>query len=280
MKFITTEIPGRLVTFTARGLKRPLDGFWVTGRQPSRTLLLYVHGMGSNFYRSMTKKEMMAQGPRAGLDVLSFNNRGREEDVASEVFTDCRHDLDAAVAFGLARGYERLVLLGHSTGCQKITYYQAARRHPRVAAIVLAAIGDDYAIARRDLGRRYDAQVARARALMKSGKGDTIMTAKGCLGFAAHRFLSVADPFQREAEIFNMDGALRTFRRLTCSTLAVLPEKEEFACLPVTEMAARLRRVARARPFDTVLIPDADHGFKGREAETIGVIVDWLNKVL
>jgi hypothetical protein len=45
-------------------------------------------------------------------------------------------------------------------------------------------------------------------------------------------------------------------------------------------MAARLRRVTRARPFDTVQIPDADHGFKGREAETTGVIVDWLRKVL
>lgn len=106
------------------------------------------------------------------------------------------------------------------------------------------------------------------------------MTAKGCLGFAAHRFLSVADPQQREAEIFNLDGPLRTFRRLTCPTLAVLPEKEEYACLPVAEMAARLRRVTRARPFDTVQIPDADHGFKGRETETTGVIVDWLRKVL
>lgn len=280
MKFNTTEQPGRLVTFTARGLNRPLDGFWVTGRKPSRTLLLYVHGMGSNFYRSVTKKEMMAQGPQAGFDVLSFNNRGQEKDVATEVFTECRHDLDAAVAFALARGYQRLVLLGHSTGCQKITYYQALRRHPRVAAVVLAAIGDDYAIARRDLGRRYEAQLARAHALVKAGRGATLLTAKGCLGFAAHRFLSVADPRQREAEIFNMEGPLHTFRRLTCPTLAVLPEQEEFACLPVPEMAIRLRRAARARPFDTVLIPDADHGFKGREAETTGVILDWLRSVL
>ena len=280
MKTITTELPGTLVTLTARGLKRPLDGFWAAGRKRSATLLLFVHGMGGNFYRSVSKKEMMVQGPRAGIDVLSFNNRGQEKDVGTEIFADSRHDIEAAVQFGLARGYRHLALLGHSTGCQKITYYQARRRHPQVAALVLAAIGDDYAIARRDLGRRYDAQVARAHALVKAGRGETIMAAKGCMGFAAHRFLSVADPAQAEAEIFNMDGKLSTFRRISCPTLAVLPAQEEFACLPVEEMSARLRAVSRARPFDTVLIPDADHGFKGREAETTGVILTWLKQVL
>jgi hypothetical protein len=35
MKFIATELPGRTGHLPARGLKRPLDGFWVTGRQPA-----------------------------------------------------------------------------------------------------------------------------------------------------------------------------------------------------------------------------------------------------
>lgn len=279
MKTTATERPGVLVTFPARGLKRPLDGFWVTGRRRNPALLLFVHGMGGNFYRSVSKKVMMDLAPAAGFDVLSFNNRGHEKDVADEVFTDCVHDIDAALRFGQAKGYRRFVLLGHSTGCQKIAYYQARRRDPRVKALVLAAIGDDYAIARRDLGRRYAAQVARARALVKAGRGQVVMKAKGCLGFTARRFLSVADPRQAEAEIFNLDGSLRTFRRLTAPTLAVLPAAEEFACIPVAEMSARLRAAARARPFDTVLIPDADHGFKGRELETTGVILDWLRRV-
>ena len=271
--------PGTLVALPARGLQRPLDGFWITGRRRSATLLLFVHGMGSNFYRSATRKALFTQAPAAGIDVLSFNNRGHEKDVATEVFSDCVHDLDAALRFGRSQGYRRFILVGHSTGCQKITYYQARRRNPQVKALVLAAIGDDYAIARRDLGRRYETQIAHARALMKAGKGDTLLTAKGCMGFAAHRFLSVADPTRPEAEIFNLEGRLRTFRKITCPALAVLPEKEEYACIPVPEMSARLRAAARARPFDTVFIPEADHSFKGREAETIGVILDWLRRV-
>ena len=271
------RIPGELVALPARGLKRPLDGFWTRGRRRAETLLLFVHGMGGNFYRSRSKKEMLVQGPRAGIDVLSFNNRGYERDVAHEVFTECRHDLDAALAFGRARGYRRFILLGHSTGCQKITYYQHLRRAPDVAALVLAAIGDDYAIARRDLGARYGHWIKTARALVKNGRGDTILTGKGCLGFSARRFLSVADPSQIEARLFHMEGPLREFAGIRTPTLAVLPENEEFACMPVSQMARRLQTAARAQPFAVEVIPGADHGFHGVESYTTRRILRWLS---
>lgn len=269
-------IPGELVELRAKGLTRPLDGFWVRGPRRADTLLLFVHGMGGNFYRSVSKKEMMRQAPRAGIDVLSFNNRGCERDVADEVFVDCRHDLDAALAFGRAQGYRRFVLLGHSTGCQKVTYYQHLRNARDVAALVLAAIGDDYGIARRDLGGRYAHWIGRARALVKAGRGHVILSGKGCLGFSARRFLSVADPAQVEARLFNMAGPLREFAAIRAPVLAVLPEREEFACIPVPEMAARLKAVSRARPFEAAIIPRADHGFRGEEAATTRLILRWL----
>lgn len=270
------RIRGDLVTLPARRLRRPLDAFWVRGPRRARTLLLFVHGMGGNFYRSVSKKEMMAQAPRHGVDVLSFNNRGYEKDVAWERFTDCVHDLDAAIAFGRARGYRRFVLLGHSTGCQKVTYYQHKRRHPQIAALVLAAIGDDYAIARRDLGARYGRVLAKARRLVRAGRGDVVLPDRGCLGFSARRFLSVADPRQAEARLFHLDGPMREFRAVTTPTLAVLPEREEFACMPVPEMARRLLERSRARRFKVILVPGADHSFHGVERETTKRILAWL----
>ena len=271
-----SSIAGTLVAFPARGLRRPLDGFWVRGARRADTLLLFVHGMGGNFYRSESKKEMMRQAPRAGIDVLSFNNRGYEKEVADEVFADCRHDLDAALAFGRAQGYRRFVLLGHSTGCQKIAYYQSLRKARDVAALVLAAIGDDYAIARRDLGGRYAHWMRVARRLVKSGRGHTILSGKGCLRFSARRFLSVADPRQIEARLFNLDGPMREFASIRTPMLAVLPEREEFACVPVQEMARRLRAGSRARPFDVEIVPRADHSFHGVEADATRRILLWL----
>lgn len=270
------NIAGALVELRARGLKRPLDGFWAHGPHRADALLLIVHGMGGNFYRAAFKKALMRAAPRAGLDVLSFNNRGYERDVADEVFVECRHDLDAALAFGRAQGYRRFVLIGHSTGCQKIAYYQHLRRAPDIVALVLAAIGDDYAIVRRELGARYGYWMRRARALVRADRGSEILRGKGCLGFSARRFLSIADPNQIEARLFNFDGPMREFAAIRTPTLAVLPAREEYACIPIPEAARRLKAVARATPFDVEIIPRADHGFHGCEAETARRILNWL----
>lgn len=269
------EIVGRLVELPRPGRRRPLDGFWAHGPRRSRTLLLFVHGMGGNFYRSRFKKELMQRAPARGLDVLSFNNQGCEQDVATENFRDCLHDLDAAVAFGIGHGYRHLVLLGHSTGCQKITYWQSRRRSRRVAAMVLAAIGDDYAIARRDLGKDYAPWLAKARQWIARGWKDKRLPAR-CHSFTAPRFLSAADPRQPEARLFNFDGPLAEFGALRGPVLALFPALEQYACIPVAEMAARLRGRTRNRRFRTVMVPEADHSFHGAEPAATQAILDWL----
>lgn len=275
MKKEALEIHGALVTLPLRAKRaRPLDGFWMPGRREQTRLLIFVHGMGSNFYRSQFRKQLMRDAPGAGFDTLMFNNRGAEKDVATERFRDCLEDIDAALAFATRKGYRRVVLAGHSTGCQKITYHQALRRHPRVEALVLAAIGDDLAIARRDAGRQYGRLLARARRLVASGKGDTILPK--CLGFAAHRFVSVADPAQVEAQLFDMTGPLRHYRRIACPVLALLPAAEQYACLPVPRMAEILRAKSRARRFDSVIIPRADHSFHGCEPAASRAVFAWL----
>lgn len=275
MKAQALEIPGALVTLPLRAKKaRPLDGFWMPGRREHARLLLFVHGMGSNFYRSSFRKQLMLDAPGAGFDTLMFNNRGAEKEVATEHFRDCLEDVDAALAFAGRKGYRRITLVGHSTGCQKITYHQALREHPRVEALVLTGIGDDLAISRRDAGRQYGRLLARARRLVASGKGDTILPK--CLGFAAHRFVSVADPAQVEAQLFDMAGPMRHYRRIACPTLVVLPAEEQYACMPVARMAEILRAKSRARRFDSVIIPRADHSFHGCEPAASRAVFAWL----
>jgi len=271
-------IAGALVTLPLPGRRRPLDGFRAPARRRHRTLLVVVHGMGGNFYRSTLKQEWLRQGPRHGLDVLSFNNRGADRLVAGERFGDCLADLDAALRWGRRQGYRRFVLLGHSTGCQKITYYQARRRPADVAALVLAAPVDDLAVCQRDLGRRYPYWLQRARRLVRQGRGDTLLPML-YEKFSARRFLSIADPRRVEAQLFHYAGPLRHFRAVRCPVLAFLGTREEFACRPVTEMGAILRRATRARAFGFFTVRGGDHGFHGREAATARRALRWVRGV-
>ncbi|HMP90034.1 MAG TPA: alpha/beta fold hydrolase [Kiritimatiellia bacterium] len=279
MTHLQSAIPGNLVTLPLPGkTKATLDGYLVNGARKSRSLLIFVHGMGSNFYKSRFKKAWMRLGPRAGWDVLSFNNRGCEGNVADENFRDCVADIDAALAVARNYGYRNVILLGHSTGCQKIVYHHHRRKSPLVKALILAGLGDDLAIARRDLGREYAGWIRRARALVANDRGDERLPAK-CMGFSARRFLSAADSKELEAKLFHLDGELRIFRSITLPILAAFPEKEQYACIPVREAAERLARVTRSNKFASIIVPDADHSFHGREIACVRACLNWMNSL-
>jgi pimeloyl-ACP methyl ester carboxylesterase len=237
--------------------------------------MIFVHGMHSNFYRSAFKKQFMRDGPRRGVDVLSFNNRGAERDTETERFRDSVDDIDAAVLFGKSKGYRRFVLVGHSTGCQKIAHWQYVRKSRAVTALVLAAIGDDYAITRRELGKKYFQRLKKARRLVSKSWKNRAMPAD-CKGFTASRWLSIADPKQLEARLFDFSGRMREFAKITCPILALFPAEEQYACIPVQEMAEVLRKKTRSRRFESIIVPRADHSFRGAEKEAARSVLLWL----
>ena len=272
-----TKISGHLVTLAAADKRgRNLDGFWVTGARKSRKLLIFVHGMGSNFYKSRYKKAWMKLAPSRGLDVFCFNNRGCEADVAMEHFPDCLHDIDAAMQFARAEGYRHIYLLGHSTGCQKITYYQHKRKPRDVKTLILTALGDDMAIARRDLGNKYGYWIEKAGRLIREGKGDQRLPAC-CLGFSARRFVSAAGANSIEANLFRLDGRLKLFRNLKLPILAVFPEEEQYACIPVKQAGEILRKASTSRHFEVIYIPRADHSFRGEEEVCVKRCLRWIS---
>ena len=273
-------VEGALVAFPAAGGRKPrmLDGFYRPAPKKNAPLLAFVHGMGSNFYRSALKKAFLEAAPALGLGVLAFNNRGAERGTEDEKFLACLPDLDAAAEFARRRGHRKLIFVGHSTGCQKIAYWQAKRRHPAVAGLVLLAPADDYATTRRDFGKRFEQKVAWAKKMVAAGKGDA-QVAGLYERFTAARFLSLADLKHPEANVFRYAGTLAQFRRIQCPVLAVFGEEEEFAAIPPAEMLAILRKKTKSREFDDWLIPGADHGFHGCEAELALSVCQWAREV-
>ena len=272
-------VDGFLVAFPVGGGRKPrmLDGFYRPAASHSAPLLVFVHGMGSNFYRSALKKAFLEAAPARGCAILAFNNRGAERGTEDEPFGACLHDLDGALAFARRRGHRQVVFIGHSTGCQKIVYWQARRPRPGVVGLVLLAPADDHAVLQRDLGRRFAQKTAWARKQVTDGNGTALVTGL-YERFTAARFLSLADPRAPEAGIFRYAGALSRFRRVRCPLLAVFGTAEEFAAIPPAEMLAILRRRTRSRAYADWLVPDANHSFKGCEAEVARRVCRWARE--
>lgn len=127
--------------------------------------IVHVHGLAGNFYHSNLISPMSQAYSAAGYDLITFNNRGAEHikkfnktygskeliGYTFENFTDCLYDIEAAVQYARQR-YSKVILQGHSSGCQKIIY-SLSRKKLAVDAVILISPCDDMGLSYQHYGK-------------------------------------------------------------------------------------------------------------------------------
>jgi pimeloyl-ACP methyl ester carboxylesterase len=111
--------------------------------------VIMLHGTGSNFYSSSLWSALIPKLRNWGVAVLAVNTRGHDGisaarqnqgrklgGAAYEIFDECRHDVTAWAQFLAGRGYQRVALLGHSSGAVKAVYSLANEPPPNVACLL------------------------------------------------------------------------------------------------------------------------------------------------
>lgn len=291
-----SALKGELVSFpTADGLR--LHGFLVRARGRSDRALIHIHGLEGSFYRGDFAKGIARHLAANGINFLTIELRGSYTSTGFrkvkgkkhawlsagggfERFEDCIYDIGGAIRFLGGLGIKKVYLEGHSTGCQKITYYQYKKRDRRVKALILAAPADDYNLQKHELGRRFTNAIKAARILYKRNRRADMPKRYVKRGYSAGRFLSFSDLRFVEARLFNYESnKLKEFSAIRQPILALFGEKEEFALKPVREYMKILKRDTGSRKFDYLIIKGADHGFDGKDKEVARKISDWLNAI-
>jgi pimeloyl-ACP methyl ester carboxylesterase len=281
---------GKLVEFSTA------DGFvhfgYLVRPKAAKVCVIHVHGMTDNFYDSRVAAAMAWALSAKNIALFSINTRGHDcisrirrtgkpkkfIGTNMERFEDCTKDIAGAVNAMRKSGFRKIILSGHSTGCQKITYYQSKASDRKVKSIILLAPADDYNTDRRTAGKRFGAVVARCKRLSRIGKG-SLADASIPFGFSANRFLSVADKNKAEAKIFNYDGGLSVFSRVTVPVLVVFGSKEQHAEKPVNEYCAILKSKSASNSFLSKIIPGARHSFKGYEKQLAREVVGFVRDI-
>ena len=266
-----------------------LHGFLI-GRR-TRMCIICLHGMTSNFYSASKRNAEIAKKlDREGISVFAMNTRGHDL-VSSlsykkpgrwgklvgtdyERFEDCLYDISGAMKALGEIGFRKFVLLGSSTGCQKIVYYQWKKSDRRVVGLILLSPGDDYNINRKRLGQKFDSVVSHCKSLVKTGHGlETDKTIP--LGFGAKRFLSFADPANAEARLFNYDGDMREFSKIKIPICAVFGSEDESIVKSAEEYFRILKERTNSRDFVHATVSGAGHSFRGYEGKVSDIIADF-----
>ncbi|TAL47661.1 alpha/beta fold hydrolase [archaeon] len=280
-------INGKLVRFTTK------DGMLLHGfitPASKKKVLIYIPGFYSNFYDDFRFQHLAKELSSIGWSFFSANNRGHdaitdipisdgkyvEGGTAYEKFENCLDDIKGAIDFVSRNGYSEIVLIGLSTGCQKIIYYQSRTGDKRVKGIILLGAVDDYNSFRNQLGKSYGKIIK----TLKKMKKDELLPSKMVPGYlmTAGRFLSDADLKNPEARILNYDSEMEDFTKIKCPMIIAFGSKDQYLTKPVDEHFRILRNRTNSSDFRTLVINNTNHNFRGKEKELAKEIGRWLKR--
>ncbi len=284
-------VQGRLVEFLTDD-KVVLNGFLV-GRRRSRRCVVYVHGMTGNFYGGKTQFAIAKRIDRLGYSVFSINTRGHDAVSVIKVrkgrkldrlmagtdlerFEDSHLDIGGAISRLRKLGFREFVLAGHSTGCQKVTYYQYKTRDRGVKGLLLLAPADDNAIYRKEQGKRFEKVFRLAKEYVRQGKGNE-PSKEVPSHYSPRRFLSLVDPKNVESRIFDYEGGMREFSKIKVPICAVFGSKEEYATKPVAQYLNILRNRTSSEDYVGAIIDGANHSFRNHNDVTSDFVAMWLS---
>lgn len=280
----------------------PLFGLIHGAPGPSSVAVIYVHGLGANFYLSFT--DVLAQTlPKQGVGFLHGNMRDcdivriDEVPAAQQVrkggsgyhrFSDCLSDIEAWIAEAERHGFERVVLFGHSLGTLKCAYYLGETQDSRVAGLVLGSPADAIALHHN---RHSPAALAgfeeMARALVAAGRPEATMPPECALGLmmqpvtAAGYIDRFGDPPAWDIFDFFDRGSPNAFmhlRKVAVPVVAFYGSHSE--ALPdnmIADALLRIRSEASSAPsYASHVIQGSGHFYVGYGNEVASIIADAL----
>jgi pimeloyl-ACP methyl ester carboxylesterase len=230
--------------------------------------IVQVHGMTGSFVGEI-ESALPPLFAKAGYTCLVANNRGHGfHGAATEQFAGCLPDIQAAMGFMAARGFDRIALIGHSKGGVKVTYYMTQHPDPRVAAFGILSPADNVHgipswLGPQAAGKRW---LSRVRKLVAEGKGETMFT------FSEWPFFISAATLLDHNSVTG-DDVFESLPAVRVPVFAACGEKELDWCTTVA-------RLHDAPPGYTVhVVPRADHVYAGEEAELARLLIAWLDTI-
>ena len=166
-----------------------LPGILYTPDDNTTKIVIHVHGLNGNFYENRFLDTLAKTYTDNNYAFLTFNNRGRDfitELLKGDEFTiiggslerfkDCILDMDGVINWVKERGYQEIVLEGHSYGCNKVLYYYNKKRDNTIKKIVLLAPCDIPAEAKKSLTKEeYEKAKNDSTRLVEQGKENALI---------------------------------------------------------------------------------------------------------
>lgn len=281
--------------------------------QRTDTVVIALHGNGSSggFY-NIAKNNALGQSlTSAGYSYLTFSNIGAHmiqkfdkilDDgttervtggVAYELIKHCVQDIDGAINYVKGKGYNKVILLGQSTGANKICVYHKYCPKNEVAAYILTSGGDDSGLFYVMVGApRFKMIINNCQQKIREGKGRFLASKyTNQMVITYQSLLDQIDP-DGEYNIFPFYWSLNNiaimkkepfieFKQLNKPTLVVYGLNDQYCFDRTQDCVALLKHAAgKNKHYTFKTIADADHSFTNKEKVLASEICNWVTNIL
>ena len=164
-------------------------GILYSPNNDTNKIVIHVHGLNGNFYENRFIDILAKSYTDNNYAFLTFNNRGRDfitellkgNDFtiiggSLERFKDCILDIDGIVNWTKNKGYNEIILEGHSYGCNNVVYYYNHKKSDNIKKIVLLAPCDIPSEGKKFLSKEeYEKTKSDSTRLVREGKESVLI---------------------------------------------------------------------------------------------------------
>ena len=214
-----------------------------TSKLNEKIILIHIHGMCGDLFSGVgdfltetsnkNKLSSFLINTRGHGIVTSFKQKDKDGNrsyhtggTAYENFENSVLDIDSAINYLKTLGYKKFILSGHSTGCQKITYYQLKNiKNKSIKALIMLAPGDDLNVEKKNLGDKFQLVLKKAKEKMKS---NVLFTTEDFGLLSAKRFYNLFKKTSIEGNLFNYTKNLEYLQTIKVPILSLIGKQDPY----------------------------------------------------
>ncbi|MFA5828674.1 MAG: alpha/beta fold hydrolase [Candidatus Shapirobacteria bacterium] len=255
-----------------------IENYWgnVVGRalQKNGFGCVFSHNRGYNHINDIVVREMNEQNAFKSVRVGAVYER----------FEDSVYDIDAWYRHMTELGYKKIILMGHSLGCNKVTHYIYKKNPKNLAGVILLSPPDMVANAKESgESKIYQQLVNEAKKNIAEGNPRKLLTPMlwNWYNLSSQTFLDLfvdgcpADnlPLMRNPKSFPELESIKV------PALAIVGEHDDIVVRSIEDDLSLLKEKAINIPsFERFILPGASHTYDNREAELSEYLIGWLKK--
>ena len=270
------------------------------------TCVLFIHGMSGNFIENYFAHILGKTLAENGIGFIYAHNRGYghiNDIVTKEIkedsgyktvrigamyerFSECIYDIDGWLKKCRVLGYKKIVLLGHSLGCNKTVHYFSKKRQKNVIGIILASPPDIVGLFEKpEYQANHKELFEEAKRNIKEGKPRKIVSGIVWdwyqLSSQTYVDLSERNGLADNLPVLRNPKEFSELASINVPILGIMGEHDDIAIRTLKDDLDLIASKAINCPsFTKRFVKGANHNYERQEKDFAKIVLKWIMEVL